>query len=93
MVSTAIDYLENYAQRELDSNIENFIIEAIKLGNEEIIQRVTKLREKEYRNVEKNSTMNLITNRGTIELEITDDELELHIHELKQIKSLFQMRS
>ena len=93
MESTAIDYLENYAQREHDSNIENFIIEAIKLGNEEIIQRVTKLREKEYRNVEKNSIINLITNRGTIELEVTDDELELHIHELKQIKSLFQMRS
>ena len=93
MESTAIDYLENYAQREPDSNIENFIIEAIKLGNEKIIKRVAELRQKEYRNVEKNSTINLITNRGTIELEITDDELELHIHELKQIKSLFQMRS
>ena len=93
MESTAIDYLENYAQREQNSNIENFIIEAIKLGNKNIIERVTKLRQKEYRNVEKNSTINLITNRGTIELEITDDELELHIHELKQIKSLFQMRS
>ena len=93
MESTAIDYLENYVQREPDSNIENFIIEAIKLGNKNIIERVTKLRQKEYRNVEKNSTINLITNRGTIELEITDDELELHIHELKQIKSLFQMRS
>ena len=93
MESTAIDYLENYAQREHDSNIENFIIEAIKLGNKNIIERVTKLRQKEYRNVENNSTINLITDRGTIELEITDDELELHIHELKQIKSLFQMRS
>ena len=93
MESTAVDYLENYAQRERDSNIENYIIEAIKLGNEKIIKRVAELRQKEYRNVEKNSTINLITNRGTIELEITDDELELHIHELKQIKSLFQMRS
>ena len=93
MESTAVDYLENCAQRERDSNIENYIIEAIKLGNEKIIKRVAELRQKEYRNVEKNSTINLITNRGTIELEVTDDELELHIHELKQIKSLFQMRS
>ena len=93
MESTAVDYLENRAQRERDSNIENYIIEAIKLGNEKIIKRVAELRQKEYRNVEKNSTINLITNRGTIELEVTDDELELHIHELKQIKSLFQMRS
>ena len=42
---------------------------------------------------EKEESVSLITTHGTLELGMSRLEREIHVHELKQIKALFQMRS